>query len=245
MVLEMGLKRLQMHDVAFFNTGAVRLLGVDEAGRGCLAGPVTAGACVVSRKFFEDAEVLKRSSAINDSKQLSAAARAEQFAIIEDLKSEGWLDFAVAEASVEAIAVRNILGATRLAMQDALEALAGRSKGEWGLPIGAEEEPLFETADSNAVRVLVDGRPLKPFPYKHTALVKGDGRSLVIAMASIAAKVSRDRAMAALEQEFPGYGFAQHKGYGTAIHRAALKDLGPCAAHRKLFLRKVFCAGDD
>lgn len=245
MVLAMGLSDLQSHDAAFFDTGTLRLLGIDEAGRGCLAGPVTAGACVVSKEFFEDAEVLKRSSEINDSKQLSAEVRAKQFAIIEDLKSEGWLDFAVAEASVEAIAERNILGATRVAMQAAVEALATRAVGGWRLPSVAVEGPLFETADSNTVRLLVDGRPLKPFPYKHTALVKGDGRSLVIAMASIAAKVSRDRAMAALEQEFPGYGFAQHKGYGTAIHRAALKDLGPCAAHRKLFLRKVLCAGDD
>ena len=93
--------------------------------------------------------------------------------------------------------------------------------------------------------MLVDGRPLKPFPYRHTALVKGDGRSFVIAMASIAAKVSRDRGMQVLEQEYPGYGFAQHKGYGTAAHRAALRELGPCKAHRELFLRKVLTGDVD
>ena len=224
--------------------GANHLIGVDEAGRGCLAGPVVAGACVVKREFFESAELLARTEGINDSKQMGAPEREGLFEVMEGLRADGCLDFAVAEGSVELIEERNILGATRAAMQAALEELSARA-GEWTLPLAAAEGPLFENGDAAGVGILVDGRPLKPFPYKHTALVKGDGRSLVIAMASIAAKVSRDRAMAALEQEFPGYGFAQHKGYGTAIHRAALKDLGPCAAHRKLFLRKVLCMGDD
>jgi ribonuclease HII len=228
---------LQEHDLGHLASSGY-LVGVDEAGRGCLAGPVVAGACVVKRDFFESAEVLARTAGINDSKQLGAPEREALFAVMEDLKAEGWLDFAVAEGSVELIAERNILGATREAMAAALEALAGRST-EWRLPLAAAEGPLFEGTEGAGVRILVDGRPLKPFAFAHRALVKGDGRSLVIAMASIAAKVNRDRTMEALEAEFPGYGFAQHKGYGTAAHRAALRELGACEAHRALFLRKV------
>lgn len=234
---------LQKHDACEFES-VDHLLGVDEAGRGCLAGPVVAGACVVQRGFFESGELLTRTAGINDSKQMGAPEREGLFEVMEGLKADGCLDFAVAEGSVELIEERNILGATRAAMQAALEELSARA-GEWTLPMAAADGPLFENGEAAGVGILVDGQPLKPFPYTHTALVKGDGRSLVVAMASIAAKVSRDRAMAALEQEFPGYGFAQHKGYGTAIHRTALKDLGPCPAHRKLFLRKVLCTGDD
>lgn len=234
---------LQEHDWGQL-ASSVHLVGIDEAGRGCLAGPVVAGACVVRREFFESAELITRTAGINDSKQMGAPEREGLFEVMEGLRADGCLDFAVAEGSVELIGERNILGATRAAMQAALEELSARA-GEWTLPRAAAEGPLFENGDTAGVGILVDGRPLKPFPYKHTALVKGDGRSLVIAMASIAAKVSRDRAMAALEQAFPGYGFAQHKGYGTAAHRVALRELGPCAAHRKLFLRKVLFAGDD
>ena len=232
------MNKLQSHDVTVL-TEMDLIVGIDEAGRGCLAGPVTAGACAVRKEFFKNSEVLKRSSAINDSKQLSAEARAEQFSIIEELQAEGWLDFAVAEASVELIAERNILGATRWAMQVAVETLAKHAAGAWALPIESVDGPLFKAAVPSAVCLLVDGRPLKPFPYAHTALVKGDGRSLVIAMASIAAKVSRDATMQGLDAAYPGYNFAKHKGYGTAAHRAALKALGPCPAHRELFLRKV------
>lgn len=234
---------LQKHDARELRTSD-HLIGVDEAGRGCLAGPVVASACVVARGFFESAEVLAKTAKINDSKQLDAEHREAMFAVMVDLKAEGWLDFAVREGSVEMIAEHNILGATRIAMQLALETVAGRAK-EWTLPTVATEGPLFEVAESKALRILVDGRPLKPFPYAHEAIVKGDGRSLAIAMASIAAKVSRDRRMQELDSIFPGYDFAQNKGYGTAAHRAALRALGPCEAHRELFLRKILKQGAD
>ena len=160
-----------------------RLIGVDEAGRGCLAGPVMAGACVLGRDFFASAEALELSAAINDSKQLSATARADLFAVIKQLRDQGLLDVEVATGSVEEIEVLNILGATRLAMQRALEGLASRARG-WELPAVVTDGPLFrQTAE---LRILVDGRPLKPFPYAHTGLVKGDGKSLSIAIASIA-----------------------------------------------------------
>jgi ribonuclease HII len=226
---------LQQHDQQQL-ADVDQLIGIDEAGRGCLAGPVTAGACVLGRGFFESSEAVELSAAINDSKQLSAQARAEQLVIIEQLRDQELLDFEVASGSVEEIAELNILGATRLAMRRAVEGLAARANG-WELPLLAADGPLFETA--GGVRIIVDGRPLKPFLYTHTGIVKGDGKSLSIAMASIAAKVSRDRVMLGLAKTYPEYDFAKHKGYGTAVHRKALHAHGATPIHRELFLRKV------
>jgi ribonuclease HII len=226
---------LQAHDNQRLETARV-VIGVDEAGRGCLAGPVVAGACAVSRELFSDSRVLRKSALINDSKKLSAADRESQFAVLQDLKEAGIIDFAIGLGSVDEIAELNILGATRLAMQRAVETLANRNHA-WSLPNAVADEPLFR--EVGGLQMLVDGRPLKPFPYAHEALVKGDGRSLCIAMASIAAKVERDRLMRRLSRIHVSYGFDQHKGYGTAAHRAALKEHGPCPIHRKLFLRKV------
>ena len=230
------------------------IIGIDEAGRGCLAGPVVAGACVLHRKLFESSEAVEQSARINDSKQLSPDARGAQYAVLMDLQAQGLIDFAVASGSVEEIADLNILGATRLAMRRAVEALAARADG-WTLPTFQATDTLFayqadETPSANSgpresvppelrVRILVDGRPLKPFPYAHEGVVKGDGKSLSIAMASIAAKVSRDGEMKQLAATYPEYGFDQHKGYGTALHRAALKAHGATPIHRALFLRKV------
>ncbi|TVP80323.1 MAG: ribonuclease HII [Puniceicoccaceae bacterium] len=234
---------LQTYDQNALSTAQI-LIGVDEAGRGCLAGPVVAGACLVTQVFFASPVALAQSAKINDSKQLSAEARASQLGAMEVMESEGLIDFAVAMSSVEEITQLNILGATRLAMQRALEQLAERASG-WALPCLAAEGPLFsqahgaESATSAIVKVLVDGRPLKPFPYTHHGLVRGDSRSLSIAMASIAAKVARDREMHRLAQTYPQYGFEQHKGYGTAAHRAAIREHGPSPLHRELFLRKL------
>lgn len=226
---------LQKHDAAQL-LEVDWLIGIDEAGRGCLAGPVTAGVCVLARDFFESKEAVELSAAMNDSKQLSVKARAAQLAIIEQLRVQGLLDFEVASGSVEEIAELNILGANRLAMRRAVEGLAARADG-WELPLVAADGPLFQSTEY--VRIIVDGRPLKPFPYAHTGIVKGDGKSLTIAMASIAAKVSRDRVMLGLAKTYPEYGFEQHKGYGTAEHRAALHAYGATPTHRALFLRKV------
>ena len=213
-----------------------RLIGIDEAGRGCLAGPVVAGACVFSLKLFESPDALLRSALINDSKQLSAESRESQFTVLESLQAEGLIDFAVASGSVAEICEHNILGATRLAMQRAIEQLAQQADG-WSLPNIAAADPLFKAASE--VKVIVDGRPLKSFPYAHEGVIKGDGKSLSIAMASIAAKVTRDREMLRLAEKYPVYGFAQHMGYGTAAHRAALIKHGASPIHRELFLRKL------
>ena len=211
------------------------LIGIDEAGRGPLAGPVVAGACVLSSVVFDLETVLERSGLINDSKQLSEASREAQYAVLCDLREEGMLDFETALGTVEEIAELNILGATRLAMRRAAEALAGRAQS-WSLPELAAAGPLF--AD-HRVRVMVDGRALKPFPYVHEGLVKGDAKSLAIAMASVAAKVVRDREMLRLAEVYPHYGFDAHKGYGTRAHRAALLEHGASPVHRALFLRKI------
>lgn len=227
---------LQAYDHKHLATASV-LIGVDEAGRGCLAGPVVAGACVLNAKLFADAGAVEQSARINDSKQLSAGERAAQFAVLERLKAKGLLDFSVAMGSVEEIAHHNILGATRLAMRRAVEALAERAD-VWSLPDALMSMPLFEES-GGGVRILVDGRPLKPFPYAHAGVVKGDSRSLCIAMASIAAKVTRDYEMQNLARRYAQYGFERHKGYGTAAHRAAIRAHGPCPIHRELFLRKL------
>ena len=212
------------------------LIGVDEAGRGCLAGPVVAGACLLGRPFFTSAEAIERSVAINDSKQLSAQARTTQFAVIKNLRDQGLLDFEVASGSVEEIEALNILGATRLAMKRAIEGLATRASS-LELPTNTVDGPLFYK--TSKLCILVDGRPLKPFPYAHTGLVKGDGKSLAIAIASIAAKVVRDREMTELAKAHPEYFFEKHKGYGTALHRTALRKHGALTIHRKLFLQKI------
>ena len=236
---------LQQHDLVQL-ASHTHLIGVDEAGRGCLAGSVVAGACVLTDALFDCPEALEQSALINDSKQLTADAREQQFAVLKDLQARGLIDFAVASGSVEEISQHNILGATRLAMQRAVEALAARAS-HWTLPTFALSDTLFayQRDDTEAVapeprvRILVDGRSLKPFPYAHEGIVKGDGKSLSIAMASIAAKVSRDREMLRLAKTYPEYGFEQHKGYGTATHRAALKAHGATPIHRELFLRKI------
>ena len=232
----MNLNPLQAHDAACLKESA-HLIGVDEAGRGALAGPVVAGACLIARDFFSSDEALRLSAGINDSKQLTAANREAQLLRIETLRAKGWIDLAVAESSVAEIAELNILGATRLAMQRALVELSERALG-WSLcPIEASG-PLFEQTVPG-VRCLVDGRPLRPFPYVHEGIVRGDTRSLTIAMASVAAKVHRDREMSRSAIRCRDYGFEQHKGYGTKAHCEAVRRLGPSPIHRALFLRKI------
>jgi ribonuclease HII len=244
---------LQSHDERIFRNCS-KLIGIDEAGRGALAGPVVAGACLLKEDFFRSEECVGLSSGINDSKQLSPEAREGLFRTIRELQAAGMLDFAVAWGALREIDDLNILGATRLAMRRAVEALAERAV-DWELP-SAYDDPLFELSPDGSrpsdsevelplgpltpeVKLIVDGRPLKPFPYKHEGIIKGDGRSLAIAIASIAAKVSRDREMVRLDGEFPGYGLSIHKGYATKAHREAILELGPLPIHRQLFLRKI------
>lgn len=178
--------------------------GVDEAGRGPLAGPVCAAAVILP----EGLEI----PGLNDSKKLTEKKREELF----DLICEQAESFAIAFATVEEIEALNIKGATYLAMARAIEEL--------------EPKPLL---------ALVDGNDKNELPIEAIKVVKGDQRCASIAAASILAKVSRDRLMLTLAEEYPQYGFEKHKGYGTAAHYAALREHGPSPVHRPTYLRKM------
>ncbi len=221
--------------------GHAELIGVDEAGRGALAGPVVAAAVLVTQEFLEGRWAVARSGRVNDSKQLTPEQRTEVHADLQRLAAEGQLRLTAGVASVPEIEEWNILGATKLAMRRALEGLypptAFERKVEPDLFASAEEVRAFQPQVS--CRILIDGLALRGFVYPHTPIVRGDARSLCIAMASIVAKVTRDGMMTALDGEFPGYGFAQHKGYGTDEHRDAVLRLGRCPAHRSAFLRRL------
>jgi ribonuclease HII len=172
--------------------------GVDEAGRGPWAGPVSAGAVILNPDDLP--------AGIDDSKALTHARRE---ALEVEIKARA-LAWGVGFASVEEVDRLNILHATGLAMCRAVEALA--------IPPAA---------------ALVDGNYRFKLPCPIRTVVKGDSLSLSIAAASILAKTARDRLMVELDSEYPGYGFAGHKGYNAPIHSAALKALGPCPAHRR------------
>ena len=188
--------------------GRVRIAGVDEAGRGPLAGPVVAAAVYFPIVWIR-AGVPAALTGLNDSKQLSARQRERFFETLTTLPE---VRYAIAEADAATIDAINILQATHQVMNAALAALV----------------PAPEHA-------LVDGLFVASLRWPQTALVKGDSRSFSIAAASVLAKVTRDRQMVAYDRQFPGYGFAQHKGYGTAQHLAALARLGPCPIHRRSF----------
>lgn len=187
-----------------YDSGITTLCGVDEAGRGPLAGPVCAAAVILPRELVIPG--------LNDSKKLSEKRREALYGEI----TQKALHWAVAFASVEEIEALNILGATYLAMN---RAIAG---------LGVEPE-----------LALIDGNRAKGVEHNCRCVVGGDGKCADIAAASIIAKVTRDRLMYELDEKFPGYGFAKHKGYGTAAHYTAIRELGPCEAHRPSFLRKM------
>lgn len=214
--------------------GCAELVGVDEAGRGALAGPVVAAAAWIPEATYANKTFHRDSRAINDSKQLKASERAAQFALIEDWQARSWVRVCWSAGSVEEIAALNILGATVAAMMRSAESLAVR------LPVPGADDALFaEEASAAPVHILIDGKPLKKFRWRHEAVVGGDGKSLAIAMASIVAKVARDRLMVALQAEDPRYGYDQHKGYGAPQHLVALREHGPSKHHREKFLRKL------
>ena len=172
--------------------------GVDEAGRGPWAGPVSAGAVILNPDDLP--------AGIDDSKALTHARR-EALEIEIKARAIAW---GVGFASVEEIDALNILHATGLAMCRAIEALAVQ-------PVAA----------------LVDGNYRFKLPCDIQTVVKGDSLSLSIAAASILAKTARDRLMVELDADYPGYGFAGHKGYNAPVHSEALRTLGPCPAHRR------------
>nr|WP_205944882.1 ribonuclease HII [Pelagibius litoralis] len=185
----------------------MRVIGLDEAGRGPWAGPVVAAA------VWLDAKRLPAGlrDGLDDSKKLTAKARERLFAALQALPPEQ-AAIGLGECSVEEIDAMNILQASLLAMQRAAAALS-----------------------ISADAALVDGRQTPVLACPARAVVKGDSRSLSIAAASVIAKVSRDRGMAALALRHPGYGWERNQGYGTAEHRAGIARLGITAAHRRSF----------
>jgi len=190
-------------------TGSAYLIGVDEAGRGPLAGPVAAAAAFVPPPAYPFL------SEVNDSKQLSEKKREVLLAL---MRTAG-VRFGFGFATPREIDEFNILGATFKAMARAVGRLTG----------------ALSTGPSGTL-VLVDGpHRIRDLSLKQEAVVGGDGRSLSIAAASIFAKVMRDRWMSDLDRRWPGYGFAVHKGYGTKAHMTALNLLGPCPEHRRSF----------
>ena len=184
--------------------------GIDEAGRGPLAGPVAAGAVILPK----DCRILY----LNDSKKLSEKRREELFEEIKE-KAAAWSVGIVSPARIDDI---NILQATYEAMRDAV----GR--------LGVTPDVLLNDA------VTIPGLPMKQVP-----IIKGDAKSLSIAAASVLAKVTRDHMRAEYEEMFPGYGFAKHKGYGTAAHIQAIRELGPCPIHRRSFIRNFVEQEDE
>jgi ribonuclease HII len=217
------------------------LIGVDEAGRGALAGPVVAAAVMVNMEFLESRWAVSRAGRVNDSKQLTPAERDELWFEFDTLVAQKQIHAHFGVASVEEIEHFNILGATKLAMRRALEQIYPPSAFQQQIEpdLFATPEQIASFQPKASCKILIDGLSLKHFPYPHDGLINGDARSLCVAMASIIAKVTRDRLMNELDERFPGYGFAQHKGYGTEEHREALLKLGRCMHHRELFLRKL------
>jgi ribonuclease HII len=204
-VLTMGQQADLRYEYLLREQGFQAIAGLDEAGRGAWAGPVVAGAVILPLERFDLAHVLK---GVNDSKQLSAAAREALLPLVVDTA----VATGVGCASNTEIDALGIVPATRLAMQRA----------------------LAELAVSPDV-LLTDAVQLPAIDVPCTALTKGDQRSLSIAAASILAKVTRDQHMDALDGLFPQYGFLVHKGYGTALHQQALDRFGPTSIHRITF----------
>jgi ribonuclease HII len=181
--------------------GLLIVAGVDEAGRGPLAGPVAAAAVILPLRW--------RCKGLDDSKKLSPEKREQFYAKITSDERVAW---SVAYVDTDEIDRINILRATHAAMALAVEGLA-------------------KAVD----HCLIDGLRVPAFPFPHDGIVKGDGKSLSIAAASVVAKVSRDRLMTEMAREFPQYGFERHMGYGTREHLEALHRHGPCRHHRRSF----------
>ena len=190
---------------ALHRRGCMPVAGIDEAGRGPLAGPVVAAAVILPPHLSGGEEWLSR---IDDSKRLSAAQRERAAALVRE-RAAAWAVGLVEPAEIDRA------GIGRAALRAMLQAAAALSP--------------------QPAHLLLDYIPVRHCPYPYDALVKGDRRSYSIAAASNLAKVTRDRLMQEYDAEYPGYGFGRHKGYATALHLERLRELGPCPIHRRSF----------
>lgn len=193
-----------------FWNNGILIAGVDEAGRGAFAGPVVAGAVIFDPKCIP--------VGIDDSKRLSAKCRMEVSQRIK-LQAIAW---SVAFIDHNRIDEVNILQATYDAMHKAIDACRAQLQ------------------EGTRLHCLVDGNRFRTHELPHTNVIHGDALSTSIAAASILAKTARDQWMTDIAVEYPTYQFARHKGYGTLIHRSAIKKFGPCEIHRRTFLKKLF-----
>jgi ribonuclease HII len=187
------------------------LLGVDEAGRGPLAGPVSVGVVAIPEGF----DVAKEFPGVNDSKKLTEKKREEIYAMLAARVVLGDIRFAVEFESADVIDREGIVPAVQKALSRGVNALA---------------------PDASLVRVQLDGALRAPKEYDQQTIINGDALIPIISLASIAAKVERDRLMCALAREYPEYGFEAHKGYGTKMHYEMLEKYGLCIIHRRSFI---------
>ncbi|HEY1042016.1 MAG TPA: ribonuclease HII [Candidatus Paceibacterota bacterium] len=190
------------------------VVGVDEAGRGPLAGPVAVGAVAAEEGF----DILAAFPGLNDSKRLSEKKREALFVLLQQAIRDGHIRATVTLMSVKEIDGEGVAHAVR----------HGVWKGVRKLLPNPEDG-----------KVWLDGSLKAPPEYEQDTVIGGDGIVPAIMLASVAAKVTRDRYMQKLDATYPLYGFAVHKGYGTKVHREAIREHGPCEAHRKSFLRNV------
>ena len=189
---------------SFYNDSVQILCGVDETGRGPLAGPVCAAAVILPKETVIEG--------LNDSKKLSEKKREQLYDVI----CETAVSYAISFATVAEIEELNILHATQLAMIRAINEL----------------DPIPDLA-------LIDGNQAGDIKFPHETVIKGDASCVSIAAASILAKVTRDRFMVEMAEQYPNYHFEKHKGYGTKDHYNALREFGPCPIHRPSFLKKI------
>lgn len=199
--------RLQ-HERDLWQQGLSYVAGADEAGCGPLAGPVVSAAVMFPRAWLESG-LDRKLRGLNDSKQLDPDQRVKFYNVIT---SHPEIRYAVVTVDVDMIDRINIRQAAWRGMHQAIDQLVPRPD-----------------------HVLIDGLRIKWLPYAQTAIVEGDARSYSIAAASVLAKVTRDRLMHDFDKVYPGYGFAEHKGYSTPQHYAAIESLGPCPIHRRSF----------
>lgn len=206
------LLEMKEHEQQLHESGIRYIAGVDEVGRGPLAGPVVTAAVVLP----EDFDV----PGIDDSKKLSEKRREQLYDVI----MERALAVGIGQADQQVIDDINILQATKRAMLQA---------------VNAAEEMLRAEHDGSIERVLLDAVELPELTVPQESIIKGDAKVLSIAAASIIAKVTRDRMMVRYAEEFPGYAFEKNKGYGTKAHYEGLRRQGPCPIHRMSFLKKM------
>ena len=198
------LNNLKKEELTLYNENVKYICGIDEAGRGPLAGPVVIGAVILPMDSLIEG--------VNDSKKVSEKKREKVF---EEIISQA-ISYNVGIVDQNTIDEINILNATKLGVKKAIE--------------GLEVKPYL---------ILVDALTnIETFGIPYKSIIKGDAKEYSIAAASIIAKVTRDRMMIEWDKIFPQYGFAKHKGYGTAAHIQALKENGPCMLHRKSFIKK-------